>query len=598
MSEAFPALSRLVKAKLIPADPASRGRDATVWDVHFPRMLLELKVPAPVDHAQLCDIEVQLGNQSIRHSGVVQGISKSLSGSQIIAIDLARTSASKQTWQQRRANDRYTCHKVFAAHCAINHPLQQNLPVRSIVRDLSFGGARLELESADPAFQPGLTLNCTLSLPCSENIELRLRICDVSSADLDQPTTLHCSLVESTDRKSQIIAEYVVRFGQSDEILALLQSHSIQGDVSRLVSFSLESSPRFFNSLCRNLGSLADASAPKSDDVTYAAVRLGSLPIAAIKVCTSEDEPCALRVLELIHRPEVFELRGVARLILDFIDTVRTSCEAQETIGCVSWEGFVSKTPNKSRRWPIERLHNSVSWSNYAISYDVMCRVNPAYSENLKMFRDWLTRYNQASSPIVLDLGAGTGNYIIETSKVLPRARIFHLERDPVMNRLASAKYKQADVNNVSFVLGDIDQLPLENSWVDIVIMVNTLYSLPEPHGTLTRVFSTLKPGGLFFLIDLGREMDVKDWSKYIASSSIQANGVLHTIESFYRGRHAITQNRAIRFAQDNGRFWKHSPAELAVELNSIGFEILEARECYRGYCDNAICKKPVVGTN
>jgi hypothetical protein len=108
----------------------------------------------------------------------------------------------------------------------------------------------------------------------------------------------------------------------------------------------------------------------------------------------------------------------------------------------------------------------------------------------------------------------------------------------------------------------------------------------------IKKIFSALKPGGHFFTIDLGREMRVFDWSKYVVASIVRARGLVGTIKTFYRARHAVTQNRAIRQAQDHHVYWKHTTSEFRKQLNEAGFQVEDLGLCYRGYCDVAICKK------
>ena len=160
------------------------------------------------------------------------------------------------------------------------------------------------------------------------------------------------------------------------------------------------------------------------------------------------------------------------------------------------------------------------------------------------------------------------------------------------MNRLASQKYRDNQISNVSFVPADVNDHDWEESSLDVILAVNALYTLPDPNYVIKKIFSALKPGGHFFTIDLGREMRVFDWSKYVVASIVQARGLVGTIKTFYRARHAVTQNRAIRQAQDHHVYWKHTTSEFRKQLNEAGFQVEDLGLCYRGYCDVAICKK------
>jgi ubiquinone/menaquinone biosynthesis C-methylase UbiE len=221
-----------------------------------------------------------------------------------------------------------------------------------------------------------------------------------------------------------------------------------------------------------------------------------------------------------------------------------------------------------------------------------MCSANPAYQDNLTLFRTWMGSAHLPTNPTICDVGAGTGNYALETSKLLPSARVIHLDSDPVMNRTASKKYRDAGAENIEFRCSNVFDARFAPSSLDLIICVNALYTFASTATVLGEFRSWLKPRGQLFLIDLGRPMKVADWSRYIISTSVREHGVRATLKSFVRGRKAIGQNRLIRREQELGRYWLHSPEEFMSTVSAAGFEITNSQTCYRGVCDLAVCHK------
>jgi ubiquinone/menaquinone biosynthesis C-methylase UbiE len=231
-----------------------------------------------------------------------------------------------------------------------------------------------------------------------------------------------------------------------------------------------------------------------------------------------------------------------------------------------------------------------VAWDQYARAYDVMCSANPAYQENLALFRNWLQRAELPDRPRVCDVGAGTGNYLLEVASARPNAELVHLDLDPGMNSTASRKYRERRLPNVAFELSDVHDAKFEEGSFDLLVCINSLYTMREPTRAIARMRTWLKTNGWLYIIDLGRPMEVGDWAKFIVSSSLRTVGLKRTIRAFVRGRQAITQNRHIRASQDLGTYWLHSQEEFRASLEAANLKIVEAGTCYRDACDFAVC--------
>jgi ubiquinone/menaquinone biosynthesis C-methylase UbiE len=238
-----------------------------------------------------------------------------------------------------------------------------------------------------------------------------------------------------------------------------------------------------------------------------------------------------------------------------------------------------------------EHVHD-VRWDEYAEAYDVMCAANPAYQENVALFRGWLDGLTLPRNARICDVGAGTGNYVLELARRFPDAQIVHVDRDPVMNRSAARKYQAYGIANVSFVASNAFEVGFAPATLDAIVCVNALYAFDDIDIVLREYHSWLKPDGQLFLIDLGREMRVGDWFRYIVGASMRAFGLRTTLSYLLRGRKAVPQNRLIRREQHSGRYWLHSPEQFQTALKDAGFEILRTQTCYRNVCDLAVCRR------
>ena len=133
----------------------------------------------------------------------------------------------------------------------------------------------------------------------------------------------------------------------------------------------------------------------------------------------------------------------------------------------------------------------------------------PLYDPLVKLMgaaraRDELTR--QASiepNQRVLDLGCGTGTFVVLLKRKYPAAQIVGLDPDPKALNRAKKKVRRAGVS-VQLDEGFADELPYDEGTFDRVLSSFMLHHLEEPERekTLREVLRVLKPGGSFHLLD------------------------------------------------------------------------------------------------
>jgi ubiquinone/menaquinone biosynthesis C-methylase UbiE len=235
---------------------------------------------------------------------------------------------------------------------------------------------------------------------------------------------------------------------------------------------------------------------------------------------------------------------------------------------------------------------DEMDWDAYAKHYDEMCRFNPAYQENIDALLSRLPSWRLPETPIVCDLGAGTGNYILQLSKVLKGASYVHVDFDRRMIESAQKKYRDQSMVDVTFVQKPVNQLNFEESSFDLILCVNALYAFPDRANVLTDIRRWLRPTGKLFIIDFGRRQRSLDWAMYMFRESIRSRRFREAVKAFFESREVLKQNRRSTRGQQSGRYWLHSTEEFGQFLTQSGFIVEELTSCYREYADMAICSK------
>lgn len=164
-----------------------------------------------------------------------------------------------------------------------------------------------------------------------------------------------------------------------------------------------------------------------------------------------------------------------------------------------------------------------------------------------------------AAGDWVADIGAGTGLYsLLFAEEVGAQGRVFAEDIEALFLDLVVRRAADADLDNITAVLGRADHVTLPVSSVDVVFIADTYHYFDDRESVMRSVFSALKAGGSLIMVefDITPGEERADYKSHVRFGKDAVIAELEFIGFEYRGEtevDGLDENYFVTFIKPDG---------------------------------------------
>ncbi len=132
---------------------------------------------------------------------------------------------------------------------------------------------------------------------------------------------------------------------------------------------------------------------------------------------------------------------------------------------------------------------------------------------------------------VVLDLGSGAGLDVFIAAKAVGESgKVIGVDMTPEMIKKSNEIAKRGNIKNVEFRLGEIEDLPVEDNTVDVIISNCVINLSPDKTRVFEEAYRVLRPGGRLMVSDIvltrllpeSVQQSIAAWAGCIAGASLK----------------------------------------------------------------------------
>ncbi|MEM6347701.1 MAG: arsenite methyltransferase [Bacteroidota bacterium] len=204
---------------------------------------------------------------------------------------------------------------------------------------------------------------------------------------------------------------------------------------------------------------------------------------------------------------------------------------------------------------------------------------------------------------IVLDLGSGAGNdCFIARHETGPEGKVMGVDFSPEMIQRARQNASQMGYHNMEFREGDIENLPIDDNSIDVIVSNCVLNLVPNKAKVFQEVYRTLKPGGHFSISDIVLEGNLPEGLQEAAelyagcvAGAIQKNDYMEQIKAsgfeeitLQKEKTIVLPDELLRDFLSEEKVQSFKNSELGIfSITVFGRKPVEAKE---GCCGPTCC--------